>query len=408
MTFDQIPEEAKDIIFDEKNPQINGQIADAFNLTSNDLDNVLDLLMQVMTKEIPVLEFPVALARLNMKDVNSGQLALEFALKRLWPLQNFLGSVDILIRRLGGEVPQFAPKIVKAATSPENVSVLTDARKFMEGASKLRYLLLTRTTLRNEQDKIIDPTIENWLKDYLRYAGEAPNDSLTRSEYLVKSRNAASLANDDKQNLLNFLISYGDQASMEFSISDGFLTVASETESKSEARPEIDLQESLQKYKEEAANFQSLVSHNLESIKLETDGQTSQLADILWRCLGLGEQDRALTTLYLLVDKQMLANLLKEDQRFIGIVRRYINVRFGSEAKTFWEPQQVTAIYWGIFFSLVFEEKLKFSASQSAVMAHYLCQKMGMKNKPVYLDKASGVFRFREIDFSDKKFKFAD
>lgn len=404
----KLPPEILDIVFDDANSQINRAIAQAFKLSNADLATVLSILVSVIVKEIPVLEFPVALARLNIKNVNSGQLALEFALKRLWSLQDYLGSVDILIRRLGGEVPPVAPKIVKTEVSPEHVSVLTDARKFMEDSSKRRYLLLTRATLRNEQDKIIDPTIENWLKDYLRHVGEAPNDSLTRSQYLVKSRNAASLPSDDKQNLLNFLISYGDQSQMDFTISDGFLTVAAETEVKSEVRPEIDLQESLQKYKEEAANFQSLVSRNLEAIKLETDGQTGQLADILWRCLGLGEQDRALTILYLLVDKQMLSNLLKEDQRFIGIVRRYINVRFGSEAKTLWEPQQVTAIYWGIFFSLVFEEKLKFSAAKSAVMTHYLCQKMGMKNKPVYLDKASGVFRFREIDFSDKKFKFAD
>src|SRR3989344_3849179 len=183
-----LPTAVKEIVYDDRNDDINGEIARVCNLSVGQLKLVLGVLIDVIAKVTPVLQFPVALAKLNLETVDVSKVALEFALRRLWPLQDWLGDVDALIRRLGGDIPPTKPTINLAKQQPGDYVQIIAAQDFLSQASKRRYYTLSSDHIRDDRGSLADPTIEQWLKEYLRFAGERPADSLSRSEFMVKNK----------------------------------------------------------------------------------------------------------------------------------------------------------------------------------------------------------------------------
>ncbi len=409
-TLQSLAPEIQAVVFDEDNEEINETIAGAYGLTNQQLSQVLEVLISVVTKEIPVLEFHVALSKLNLKDVDIMKLALDFALLRLWPLQRYLGDVDRLILRLGGQVPKVVPSIEPVLENVDSLpaedgALVTTIKDFLEARSENKDLQLTKNYLQDEAGRFIDPTVTNWLKDYLHFAGAEGSDNLIRSQYLVRSINAKQLSEEEKDNILNFLASYNDGTPMRLVVKDGLLTVAEvgEAQPKVAVSEAVNLDQLLQRYHQYVARLQLQLDRVRDGLLLESSGEAGKLADLLWNSIGLGERERALVALVLLAERQQLAELIRSDQRYIGILRRYVNVRFGDRAKSFWQAEW-SAVNWTLLLQLLLEDKINLDPLEAPLAAEYLGQVMSLPTPPVYIDLASGQWRWRTVQYADKHF----
>ncbi len=101
-----LPPEVQAIVFQEDNADINHTISVVYGLSAQQLNQVIAVLVTVIIKELPVNEFPLALAELKLPRVDTAKLALDFAYLRLWPLRSWLTGVDALIASLGGAVSE--------------------------------------------------------------------------------------------------------------------------------------------------------------------------------------------------------------------------------------------------------------------------------------------------------------
>ena len=99
-TLQSLPEEVKIIVFDQKNAEINNSIAVFHKLKSEQLGKVLQILVSVITKEIPVKEFPARVKKIGLTGVDVDKLVLDFAILRLLPLRDWLEDVDTLVTKL--------------------------------------------------------------------------------------------------------------------------------------------------------------------------------------------------------------------------------------------------------------------------------------------------------------------
>ncbi len=408
-SFQKLPSEVQEIVFAPENSNINEAIIGSYGLTFSQAQQVLTVLAGVITGEIPVLEFHLVLAKLDLGNVDVAKMALDFAYLRLWPLHFYLGNIDRLIIRLGGKVPT---QIVRRESEmqAEN-SVQTTVNDYLAGNSNRRNYLLTKEYIRNENGSLVEPSLQNWLKDYLYHVGAGQSDSLKRSEYLTRSPNVKALTEEEKHNLLNFLTSYGENEVAQFSLGEEqFVTVellrqpSLETHKGAPSVSKVDVRDLIFEYVSYVSRFQTLVEQQSAALQVEIEGSSARLADIFWNALGLNERDRALTALALMAEKRLLEDTLRTDQRLSGIVRRYISVRFGERARVAWNPQTVNTVYYSLFFHLVLAEKLGLNPAEAAMTAHYLTQITDLKDKPTYIDLNLGYWRFREVKFDGTNF----
>lgn len=61
-----------------------------------------------------------------------------------------------------------------------------------------------------EEKKIIVPSVENWIRDYVEETGSRKHNSLERSRYLFESENAKKLNSTERENLAILLRSYDE------------------------------------------------------------------------------------------------------------------------------------------------------------------------------------------------------
>ncbi|MFH0873521.1 MAG: hypothetical protein V1846_01625 [Candidatus Komeilibacteria bacterium] len=405
-SLQQLPEEVQDLIFTEAAVDANIAIAADFKLTLKQLQAVLTVLAAVFTGNTVPVDLPAALAKLPLAGIDVRALALALAERRLWPLHHYLPGVDSLIERLGGKVPAEVAAPASAALSGQNQQLT--ARDFLDQKSEHRYALLTHRPLLDAAGQAVDPTIENWLKDFLRLMGPVMNDGLARSQYLVRSLNVRKLSNEETENLLNFLICYGDGTAARFHLEGTELTVKPLAAENTPDRPKqptqavVDIAEIASTYRDYVQNLQTIIANKAAGIEVEIAGQSRRLADILWNGLGLEDKDRIITALVLLAQKKMLVEVIASDLRINGIVRRSIGVRFGEQAKHRWQPDGSLASVI-LFLQLVLQEKLHFSSVQTAMIGQYISQLAGL-DSAAYIDMMRGEFRLREVIFSGSAF----
>jgi|GEM_PF-1511267 len=416
LTLQTLPPEVQAVVFDDQNTDINGSIAVVYRLSPEQLTQVLQVLVSVITKEIPVLEFHVVLSKLQLQNVDVIKLALDFALLRLWPLQRYLGDVDRLIIRLGGKVPAVVPAIVPIVAAQkisqeaelidqESDDLVLPVKDFLADNGLNKDLFLTTNYIHDEAGRLVEPTVTNWLKDYLHFAGAEASDNLVRSQYLIRSVNAKVLPSAEKDNILNFLASYNEGRPMRLVIEDNLLTLAEI----GEAQPKIigqqiaSLDQILEQYHQYVSRLQLQLDRLRDGLTVESGNEGSRLADLLWNAIGLSERERALMAVILLAEKQYLPELLRSDQRYISILRRYVNVRFGDRAKTLWQAEW-SAANWTLFLQLLLEEKIQLPPTEAPMAAEYVSQIMKLSTPAVYIDLAAGQFRWRQVQYGDKRF----
>ncbi len=105
-TLQTLPEEIQSVVFQQRTSDINHNIAVIHRLTSAQLQQILQIIIAVITKELPASDFKEAIATLDLPGVDLEQLMLDLVYLRLWPLREWIGGVEILLQSLGGTLPQ--------------------------------------------------------------------------------------------------------------------------------------------------------------------------------------------------------------------------------------------------------------------------------------------------------------
>src|SRR3989344_78615 len=222
----ELPEGVKNFIFSPEISQYNGEISDKFGLNRSQMDFILNLEESVFLQKISVLDLPNRLEDMERAEYyDLRAIVLELTYKILWSLQDFLGQVDRLILRLGGKVPrpQHLAKTEEGAMPQTMDLAIREALDKYQGFKDLR---LTSSKIVNKEGRLVSPTIDNWIKDYVHFLGAGAHGSLERAKYLSQNPNALALQGADRESLRYLFISYDDNLKVHIDTAENLVRIS--------------------------------------------------------------------------------------------------------------------------------------------------------------------------------------
>jgi len=408
----QLPEEIRVFVLEQMEP-LTSNVIEKFELSEAQRVFILDVEDNIILKKNSTLDLANELDKMpEAKNVDIRLLALDLAYKIFWPLQDYLGSVDRLILRLGGTVPRQQTLRVKKDNSEHKFSgTEQDTLKNMLGKYKdFSGLRLTSNKIINKDGKIVYPTVENWIEDYVHFLGAGDHDSLKRARYLSKSENVLQSSDKEKSSLRYFFVSYDENVPMYFNLKNGILEVEEIPEDKEinyAAENKVDISKILDSFYK---NLQGLESRVVSSsvIMSEAENDINKVRDILWNAIGIGDNDKALGCLKLLIVRKSLDAMIKEDNRFKNILKRFIGVKYGQNMERALDDNLDKLIARRIFLEMVLADKLKLKEDQLYSSAFYLSNVVPNSGQIVYLDKKTQKFKWLEIQVVANKFAWVD
>lgn len=408
-----LPKEVRDEISDEKYIAIEDALYEKFGLDGEQIIAYGNAVLDVILGRRPTTDFPALLSRLpRAAALDLRALALETALQRFWPISYYLKDVDILVSRLGGRIPQGKPSRPVATASAGDAFIQGTAQEILSRNRNFSELYITQKPIKDSDGRLRAPNITNWLSDYLHVMGADGSGALKRGQYVSKSPNAQRLNDAEKRNLLNFLASYEDNAVMYWRVAEGnYLLV--EPELAPEEQLGVEQRQATQQlsdligyYRNIQRNYAKLFAERTKGIEVELSGGAKSVSEVIWDALGFEDAERCLAACDLAIDRRAIWDILKTDTRFRGIVSRWIDAKYGVEAKAIWTGDLTSAVSLAMLWRIMFVEKLKLEEGRAAILADYFTKKLGQKISPVYLDLKNGTFLFREIAYKDRTFSF--
>ena len=191
----KLPVEVKEVIFSQDFVKANNDIVDKFSFNRAQQELILSLEESLFLKKISPLDLSSELEDLERADYyDLRKVGLEIALNILWPLQEYLKTVDRLILRLGGKVP----RLIRLKRTPVQKKVFPDlhkgyVREMIKEFDDFKDLRLTAKKIIDKSGRLVISSIDNWIKDYIHFLGAGYHNSLQRSQYLAKSPNVKAL-----------------------------------------------------------------------------------------------------------------------------------------------------------------------------------------------------------------------
>jgi hypothetical protein len=407
--FKDLPPDIQDFIFGEAINQANHTIADQFALNQSQLDFILDLEEKIWLKIISPLDLPKELEQMERAQYyDLRALSLELALNILWPLQQYLGEVDRLILRLGGKVPRLQVLQTDSVVNKSLPNSVKGAVKFLlEQYPDLQDKRLSANKIVIEKNRRVQPTLANWLTDYVHFLGAGFHDSLERSRYLAQSPNVLALSEKERENLRYFLLSYDDNVPIELFTDDAVLRFAlldEVADIDTEKDKQLSWEEILQNF---SAKIEVLKGQILSDSLVLSEAENSlyKLRDILWQALALQDQAKVLTCLKILLSKSALDLLLVEDRRFKGLLRRFVDLKFGENMRL---DEQDKLLSRRLFLEMILSAKLQLASEQSVLAAFYLTNLNQASGQVVYFDKKNNQLKWRELIVMNNKIVWQD
>ncbi|MBP9802108.1 hypothetical protein KBC40_00800 [Patescibacteria group bacterium] len=399
----------KDIIFSDNLTDQNLRIADKFALNQSQLDFILDLEEKIWLKIISPLDLPKELEQMERSEYyDLRALSLELALNILWPLQQYLGEVDRLILRLGAKVPRLQVLQTEPLVNKSLPNSVKGAIKFLlEQYPDLQDKRLSANKIILEQNRRVQPTLANWLGDYVHFLGAGFHDSLERSRYLAQSPNVLALSEKEKENLRYFLLSYDDNVAVELFTDDAvlrFVMLDEVAEIDAEKEKALSWEEILQNFADKIEVLKGqILSDGL--VLSEAENSLYKLRDILWQALALQDQAKVLSCLKILLSKSALDLLLVEDRRFKGLLRRFVDLKFGENMRL---DEQDKLLSRRLFLEMILSAKLQLASEQGVLAAFYLTNLNQASGQVVYLDKKNNQLKWRELIVMNNKIVWQD
>lgn len=240
--FNKLPDSIQDIIDSKESGEINKEIVEKFELTGDQLDNIFNLFFLIYGRNLSLSDFYNALKeKLSLDDKITQQLALEIAQKRFWPLHEYIGGVEKLIKSLGGDLPK---KITKPITEQEPAKKTAPQGKeankeqkveniiqqniktvLNENSNAQEQLITTENILLTNSGEIHKSSIKYWLMEYMQTLGAGYHSNLDRIGFLYNNPNAKKLSAEERQILGAVLKSYDDGDTLPFSETTGRLLI---------------------------------------------------------------------------------------------------------------------------------------------------------------------------------------
>src|SRR3989339_863457 len=397
----QFPEEIMFFIANEVE-QLVYDIAAKFELSGDQEMYIFDLADDIFLKKISILDLPNYLDKIpQAKGVDVRLLALDLAYKVFWPLQDYLGGVDRLILRLGGKVPR--QKTLQAGSKDDNKlfngTEQSTVSKMLERYKNFASLRLTANKIVNKAGHIVPPIVANWIEDYVHFLGAGNHNSLERAQYLSKAANALKVSEKERERLRYFFVSYDENSLVFFHLDQGILMVEEIQEQEKTPVAEnasIDISQTLDNFYQNLRSLDNkIVSANI--IMSEAENNPNKVRDILWQAMGIGDKDKALGCLRVLITKKSFDQMIKEDSRFKNILKRFIGVKYGQNMERALDENIDQLIVRRIFLEMILSEKLRLSEEDAYSTAFYLTNIIPGSGQVVYLDKRSKAFRWLEI-----------
>lgn len=213
---------------------------DKFMLTSDDQQKAKEKMVKVLLGEININDFfdNLKVSLPNFEESKLKELALEICYHRLYPLRDYFKGIENIIIALGGKIPEDVPlfseeyrkrKAEKVKKRPEkenpppsdatttieepkemnivNLPIKEAVEKYPE---VLKQFVSARPIKISEFDELVNPTVKNWLKDYIEHLGAGSHSGFQRIDYLFNSENGRRLDQVDRNIINSLLKSYDD------------------------------------------------------------------------------------------------------------------------------------------------------------------------------------------------------
>ncbi|MBT4850376.1 hypothetical protein HON36_06025 [Candidatus Parcubacteria bacterium] len=401
----KLPVEVKEVIFSQDFVKANNDIVDKFSFNRAQQELILSLEESLFLKKISPLDLSSELEDLERADYyDLRKVGLEIALNILWPLQEYLKTVDRLILRLGGKVP----RLIRLKRTPVQKKVFPDlhkgyVREMIKEFDDFKDLRLTAKKIIDKSGRLVISSIDNWIKDYIHFLGAGYHNSLQRSQYLAKSPNVKALNLAEKELMRHFITSYDDNVEITLENKSGVLVVIEEEETSKERGVKKPTEIKIDKV---VANLQKQLTA-LEAdimptdfILSEAENDIKKLGDVLWKAVGLQDKNKVLSCLKVMVEKKFLDSMLVENNRFKNILKRFVNITYGIEAERGLSQNSDKLIARRLFLQMLLADKLRLKEREATLLSFYLTNLLPGSGQVVYLDQNDGELKWREIHSS--------
>jgi len=403
-----LPVEVKDFVWDNID-NFSDEIIKKFSLTEEQLYYILDLCDEIFLKKISPLDLPQELERMEgSDDKDLRAIALDISYNILWPLQEYLDTVDRLILRLGGKVPKLkhlrkAPMQKKVVPGEIDGSV----KQLMSEYDNFKELRLSSNKIIDKRGKKVSPTVENWINDYVHFLGAGYHNSLERIKYESKNSNFLETSSEEKETLRLFFTSYDDNTIVHFDNSDNILIIEEKKEKEEESVEDINVKDILDKLHKELLDIEKEIFPS-DFILSEGNNDIHKVRDILWNAIGVQDSNKVVSCIKVLLEKKALDLMLHDDSRFKSIVKRYVGLHYGNNVENYLDINSDKLLARRIFLEIVLVDKLKIEERKGILFAFYLSNLISKSGQVVYLDEDDGKLYWRLLQVNGNQLAWSN
>ncbi|MBU1131677.1 hypothetical protein KKC32_00260, partial [Patescibacteria group bacterium] len=312
-----------------------------------------------------------------------------------------------------------------------------DARLFVlltaDGSGQFQKELLESMYRNNElltkekiviKDEKLDPTIGNWLKDYINFVGvEEAVSTIKKAHYVTNSENVRRLSPDESKSLDLLLDLYVSLKNFYFNIKkynfeDVHIFPLSDKEKESmkkalavESAPEeeeskeggakvkkpVDIVEMFEGDPEERKQIEAEKEKITETTRKEIDKVGDELEDYLLGRKKFG----IIACIEILAETGALDSLLAQDRRYQKFLFGYFDRHNLSEEKNLFQQDPMQEKYLRYFLKYLFLERLGLPESEGARLA--------LRISTIFRDKGAVQYGgLAYLDLTDNSFKWSE
>lgn len=407
----QLPKELQDFIWDNMT-EIHEELWQKYSFSFEQAEFVTILVDKVILQIISPLDIVKELEGFpQAKDFELRELALDLATKVFAPMKEYIDNVDRLILRLGGKIPKTKPlKRKSQSTDHEFVDYAEgNIKNLLKQYKNLGEKRISSNKIINKEGRKISPNIDNWIKDYIHFLGAGHHTSLQRAMYLSKQENALKLSFEDRMNLRFLLVSYDEGTEYSFEKTKGLVKI-SEIKKISQSNDLVD--------KKTIDTFFADLKNNIKDLEeklipgdyllSEVDNDLHKVRNLLWDSIGLMDREKAISCIYLMLERKSFDNIIKEDSRFASILKRFLNIKYGKKLDNFVDKNIDKLMFRRLFLEMILADKLQFKDQESQLVAFYLSGVVDGSGQIVYLDKSDFKLKWREVQLVGENLAWLD
>jgi len=150
----------------------------------------------------------------------------------------------------------------------------------------------------------------------------------------------------------------------------------------------------------------------MEELGKVSSGDVARVRNYLWKNLGLGKPEEVVVVLSWLAATGELAKLWQDDNRFHGIAKKYIGIKYTEELSNSVMSDKITPSVLGLSLRMTLEEKLGLSSQDSAMVSMSIIDQMPDEEKPkyiliAYVNAKDNSFNWNNIQESVQGFQLA-